>query len=719
MGCTRHAVCYIAEVMTENRAALTLIVTLGLVAGVPQGTLAQDVGLGYSNFGGPGMIDMPTAFSRPDAELAFNAVAFQNTRRFALSFQLTPRLSTTFRYSQLFDINVSGDPAAPDLFDFVFDRSFSLQYRFLDEGAFRPAVAIGMNDFLGTGFFEGEYLVASKSFGPRVEATGGLGWGRFGGVNSFDNPLGFLGSDWETRGARTTSPTGGEVETVEWFRGPAALFAGVAWQATDNLRLTAEYSSDDYIYEDGFSFDQRSPLNFGLSYRVTPSLTLNAQYLYGSEVAAGFNYALNPRNPPNGSGLEPAPLSVLNRDDRAASTWSTEPNDIRSATTAALDSQEIGLFGLRVEGDTAHVSVETETYLIPSQVVGRTMRALTYSMPPSVENFSVTLIENGIPVTEVTLARSDIEDLEFDLDGAWLSSTRSTIEDARETPIGAGLFPRFDWGLRPSLNYSLFDPDAPLRLGLGADLWADYEPVQGVIVSGAIRQNLLGNLDDAVRESTSVLPRVRSESNIYDKANLSIPHMTAAWYFRPGDNLFGRVTVGYLEPMFAGLSGEILWAPIENRLSIGFEVNEVIQRDFDQLFGLRDYQVTTGHVSAYYDIPSGYGLRLDAGRYLAGDWGATFTLDRSFDNGWRVAAFATLTDVPFETFGEGSFDKGIVVEIPLTFVSGLTDRRVTSVTIRPVLRDGGAHLKVDGRLYDIVRDSRGPALGVSWGRFWR
>jgi hypothetical protein len=171
--------------------------------------------------------------------------------------------------------------------------------------------------------------------------------------------------------------------------------------------------------------------------------------------------------------------------------------------------------------------------------------------------------------------------------------------------------------------------------------------------------------------------------------------------------------------MFAGISAEILWAPNDSRLAFGAELNQVVQRDFDQLFGLRDYEVTTGHASAYWDLESGYGFQLDAGRYLAGDWGATFTLDRTFDNGWRVAAFATLTDVPFEEFGEGSFDKGIILEIPVSFASGQPDQRVTPVTIRPILRDGGARLDIDGRLYDVVRDAQGPALGDAWGRFWR
>jgi hypothetical protein len=392
---------------------------------------------------------------------------------------------------------------------------------------------------------------------------------------------------------------------------------------------------------------------------------------------------------------------------------------IRRQTEAALASQDIALFGYSLNDSTARIAVETDTYSVHTQTVGRAMRALTHTMPSHVDTFAVTLIANGIAVTEVTLARSDIEELEFDIDGSWASYTRAEILDAPDTTVEPDLFPRLDWGLEPIIVYSLFDPDAPFRGGVGIDLRADWEPAPGIIFSGAIRKLLFGNIDNATRESDSALPRVRSESNIYDKADPSIPRLTGAWYFRPGVDLFGRVTFGYLESMFAGISGEVLWAPNESRLALGIEVNEAIQRDFDMLFGLRDYQVTTGHVSAYYDLPSGYGFQLDAGRYLAGDWGATFTFDRTFDNGWRVAAFATLTDVPFEDFGEGSFDKGIVLEIPLSWASGQPDQRVTPVTIRPILRDGGARLFVDGRLYDVVRDAQGPALGDSWGRFWR
>lgn len=97
----------------------------------------------------------------------------------------------------------------------------------------------------------------------------------------------------------------------------------------------------------------------------------------------------------------------------------------------------------------------------------------------------------------------------------------------------------------------------------------------------------------------------------------------------------------------------------------------------------------------------------------------TLTLDREFANGWKVGAFATLTDMPFETFGEGSFDKGIRIQIPFAWLTGGATRKSYGTTLRPLLRDGGARLEVEGRLYTTVRDYHASRLDDQWGRFWQ
>ncbi|MFL4472279.1 YjbH domain-containing protein [Tateyamaria armeniaca] len=239
-------------------------------------------------------------------------------------------------------------------------------------------------------------------------------------------------------------------------------------------------------------------------------------------------------------------------------------------------------------------------------------------------------------------------------------------------------------------------------------------------MDGLFRQPLDGNIDDATRQSNSVIQRVRSDSVLYaQESEFEINRLTAEYMWRPGDDMFARVTGGYLENMFAGVSGELLWYPIDSRLALGVEINYAKQRDFDMLFGLQDYDVITGHASAYYDFGNGFITQIDVGRYLAGDWGATFSLDREFNNGFRIGGYFTLTDVSFDDFGEGSFDKGIRFTVPVSWLTGRPSRSVYSETIQPVLRDGGARLNVANRLYGVTREYRAQGLSDGWGRFYR
>ena len=250
-----------------------------------------------------------------------------------------------------------------------------------------------------------------------------------------------------------------------------------------------------------------------------------------------------------------------------------------------------------------------------------------------------------------------------------------------------------------------------------------YEISPNLILSGAFAQKAGGNLDQARASNTvASVQRVRSEATKYNDNDTPVMEsMTLAWYQHPARNIYTRLSGGYLERMFGGMSGEVLWRPIDSKLALGAELNYVAQRNTDQRLGFDeyDYRVLTGHVSAYYEFGEGYLAQLDAGRYLAGDIGATFTLAREFDSGWRIGAFATLTDMSAEDFGEGSFDKGINLTIPLNWLTGYSSRKVYSTTIRPVTRDGGARLAVNGRLNALVRDYHTKRMDAQWERVLR
>ena len=551
-----------------------------------------------------------------------------------------------------------------------------------------------------------------------------------------------LSDRFETRPPRATG-SGGTVRSAVFFRGDAALFGGVEWQASDKLKLTAEYSSDAYPVETPTAFRRKTQLNFGATYKIRPGMDLSLRYLYGSELGLQLTAALNPKTPPNGAGREPAPPPVLARTSLAQLSW---PRDSRSmdagsrdaapddadqgaalraghvgALAGALAAQGIRLHGFALAGSVARVEIENLTYPQEAQAVGRTARVLSRRLPMRIDTFVIVVLAAGLPVSELRIRRGDMETLEHALDGSWQSFARARITAAAAgTRPLPGRYPRFEWKLKPYLTPSLFDPDNPLRADIGAQLDARFEPAPGWELSGSLRKKVIGNLDTSTRVSNSVLAHVRSDFNLYDQeGDPALTHLTAAWYFKPGHDLYGRVSLGYLEPMYGGLSSELLWARNDSPLAFGIELNYVRQRDFDQLFGFQSYEVATGHVSAYWDMGRGVHAQVDAGRYLAGDWGATFALDREFDNGWKVGAFATLTDVPFATFGEGSFDKGLRITIPISWLTGEPNKTGYSATIRPLTRDGGARLNVGGRLYERIRPLQEPALQDGWGRFWR
>ncbi|SIT81530.1 Exopolysaccharide biosynthesis protein YbjH [Yoonia rosea] len=681
---------------------------------------AEDWRSGYSLYGTPGLIEMPSAFVRPDAEIGMTLGGFENQQRVSFNFQVTPRFSGTFRYSRLAEW---GGPGTGDLYD----RSFDLHYQALTEGSLRPAVTVGLRDFMGTGVYSGEYLVASKTLSPRLRATLGLGWGRLATEGGFDNPLGVLSDAFDARPALDFG-FGGKPSFDQFFRGDAAFFGGAEWQLSDDWVATVEYASDGYARETSLGIVEReTPVNFGLSYAPNADYILSAYALGGSDIGFSATLIIDPKDRVARSGSEPAPVPVAVRGRTVPVSQSERV--ARDVTATALLAEGIVLQGLDIYGRTARVRFENERYRAEAQALGRVARVLTRTMPLSVENFVLEPTRAGLPLSAITIRRSDMEAIENRPNAAAQILDRATVTEAGAgTPpsVVASQASAIAWGLSPYYAVQLFDGSNPLRgeYGLQADL--RYALLPNLTLAGTARYRMSENRSDA-RVSESTLQPVRRNVGLYGEAGeIGIEDLALHWYARPGRALYSRVSVGYLEKMFAGASTELLWKPVDSRVALGAEINYVVQRDYDLGFGAQDfpeldgvYDVVTGHASVYYDFENDFHGRIDVGRYLAGDWGATFALDREFANGWRVGAYATLTDVPFEDFGEGSFDKGVQLTIPLDWAIGTATRDQVDVRLSSLSRDGGARLNVDGRLYETVRGGHVVALQDSWGRFWR
>ena len=325
----------------------------------------------------------------------------------------------------------------------------------------------------------------------------------------------------------------------------------------------------------------------------------------------------------------------------------------------------------------------------------------------------------------MAVERSALEDQIGRPDATWSSWVAAQVSDAappRWSEVDGALekFPRFAWSVNPAVPLHLFDPDQPVYADLSVDLGGSLELLPGLSVTGSVRKRIIGDLDEIKRGSDSVLPRVRSDIARYlQEGDPGLSRLSVDYVTKLDEALYGRLSAGYFEPMFGGVGGEILWKPAHQDWGIGADINWVRQRDFDQRLGFRDYDVITGHASFYWDTGFyGLAMQVDAGRYLAKDWGGTFTLKRRFSNGWEIGGFFTLTDVPFDDFGEGSFDKGIFISIPLNWFAPVETRGTYSTVIRPLTRDGGQRVREPSPLYPRVADMDRGGLRTTWRSFW-
>ncbi len=678
-------------------------------------------------YGSAGLIDMPSSEMLADGTYAVGYSWFGGQSRYNITFQALPWLSASFRYNGIRNLNLFG-------FDTYYDRGFDVRARLWREGRYRPEVTMGLQDFAGTGVYAAEYFVATKRFqtpalsrrsGPgTLKVSAGLGWGRLGSYGAIGNIGG-------KRPTFVGGSTGGELSYDQWFRGDFAPFGGIEWQPNERLSLKAEYSSDAYVTETQVSdvFERKSALNFGLEYQYSDRTRLGAYYLYGSEIGFSAQFQLNPRQP-IAPVVVPAAQPVVPRSIWAKTQahwgqgWSQSQSQktiYRDQVAEQLKKDGLILEAIDLQGTVAEVRFRNPRYRSTTQAMGRVARVMANYLPASVETLRVTPVQGGIGVSTLEVRRSDLEALEFDPEAsaalvavAGLSEARPLAQDALHSDE---LYPAFSFSTGPYTRPSYFDPSRPFRIDVGVDLKASYAPAPGWILAGTLRQRLAGNTAQG-RASNSVLPHVRTDISSYAQYGTTLENLFVGRTWKPGQNLYARANIGLFETMFGGVSGEVLWKPVNSRLALGVEGNYVIQRDYDQRFSFRDYKTFTGHASAYYEMGNNYILQLDAGRYLAGDYGGTVSIDRVFNNGWKVGGFFTLTNVSAADFGEGSFDKGFRFTMPLDWMLGKPSRRGFGLTIRPTQRDGGQRVAVPGRLYGGIRASHRASLQDQAARFW-
>ena len=395
----------------------------------------------------------------------------------------------------------------------------------------------------------------------------------------------------------------------------------------------------------------------------------------------------------------------------------------REAVVARMNEQ-LRVHGVVLEtlelGDRSAVASLTNlNFLYFSRNFGEAARVVANNLPAPIEEITIAFLNAGMETLRITFLRGDLEQtaaLFVSVEEFWMRAAVGPGEPWQPGDEVRWRYPRLDLAISPQLRQHIGGPSRVYLYQAWLSLTASIDVARGLNVFGEVGKNLYHNFDRIRLVSDSRLPHVRSEiKNYLQQGADNLVRLQATYLFKPAHDLYGRLSAGILEEMYGGVSGEILYRPFDSRLALGTELSWVKQRAFDQRLMFRDYTVVTGHVSLYYEAPyKNVLLWAHAGRCLAADRGVTFDISRRFESGVRVGAWTTFTNVTAAQFGDGSFDKGFFITIPLELFLTRSSSSTGAFAFRPLTRDGGQRLVLSNRLYDMTADASFGGVMRSW-----
>lgn len=659
-----------------------------------------------SNWGVVGLMQNPSARMRQAGSLGLNYQRAWPYSRINVMLQPLDWLEAGFRYT-----DVANRRYGPESFSgsqSLKDKSFEVKARLWKESAYLPQVAVGVRDLGGTGLFGSEYLVASKRWG-RIDYSLGMAWGYMGGRQDLPNPLSSLSGRFDER--QNEVGLGGTVSTQAFFRGRTALFGGVEYQSPWGPVFKLEYEGNHYQREpQGNNLLQKNPINMGLVYRVMPGLDLSVGRERGTTWTVGLTmYTDLSRLSMPKLADQPTPAVSLQRPTTPP-RWDKTRQDIQKLTQWRVEQ-------IQQQGDQLVLDVTQSNTPYHTPRVDKAMAVLHRDAPPEVSQIELRHRALGDVLVVDRVSRD-----------AWVqpygqparstepaTALRHSYPDAYSLPAlpkpdghlpeserladsTGGLLanPSELYSLTPGvhLRHHLGGPDGFVLYQLSLKLNGKVNLPAGVQLQGSLNAGVVNNYDRFKNSGSSELPRVRTYLREYaTQSRVTLPSLYLGRTARLATNWSSAVYAGYLEEMFAGVGGEVLYRRPGSRWAAGVDLNQVRQREFSQNLALRDYQAKTGHASLYWQTPwHDINMVLSAGQYLAQDRGVTLGVSRTFRNGVTMGAFATKTNVSAAQFGEGSFNKGVYWSIPLDAMMPSSSRQVATFHWVPLTRDGGAML---------------------------
>jgi hypothetical protein len=601
--------------------------------------------------------------------------------RLALNLGVLPRVEFNLRYTEIDDIPTD---LSSDFGDYK-DKAFDVKLQLLKESRRFPAVAVGLQDFHGTRLFPAQYLAINRQIYP-LDFT--LGFGR----------------------ERLKGPA----ELPFWDE--VGLFGGIEWAINDRLSAALEYSPVEYEKDSPIirttSHGVASPWNFGLKFKATPGFALGLSYQRGETLALSGHLTFCMGKPILPKRPDPPSWKFLIRHPRH------RPENGTPVTDAAREIRNTGNFSnvsvWTTEGQ-IHGSVQNNGYLSNTMAVGRVMRILLGYADQDTRRLTVHLSRRGIDVLSVTVGAGHLRNYlsgklsrEFFKDliqaraaGTSASKTDTTAEATDATPFLA------DYGIKPNIETFFDQTDADLKTRWSLEPYATLQTWKGSAWTARINFPVYSDISPVeLLEEIPADEMFRSDAWKYAESATNLEQLMVDQVIKFSNRVYGRVSFGYLERMYAGAGAEFLIHAGDGRFALGLSGDRVRKREPETLFELQELDSHTllGNIFYYYS-PLNITLQTQAGRFLAGDRGLRFVFSRRYDTGARVGFWYSLTDTDdLSGFNKNYHDKGIYIQLPVEMFTDRPSRKLLDYRMSPWTRDVGATVIHFQSLYGFGAD---------------
>jgi len=655
-----------------------------------------------------GYFAMPSARMGHEGEIGIGYSHVPPYRNYNLRCQLLERLEISGNY-RIFD-GVDDPVLSPLGFGDFSDKGANFKFSLFspEDSQYKlPGVAFGFEDFLGTRSFRSQYLVFTQVFiDYDFELSLGYGTDRirglFGGFNIFP-------------------------------------FRKSCWKYLQQLSLTAEYDATAYRSHKREPHPKgrvkKSPINYGLKYRLWDCLDFSLSYIRGDALAfsASGYYDWG-----HTKGFLPKiddPLPYL-------APANTEPLGLRRPEEAlvadlifAFEKQGFDIWDIYLSYNECNqkvlrIKTLNDTYRLEQQVRCRLNNILAALTPSDIAEVIVVIDAEGFPIQEYHYNMEFVRN--------YAAKEIGATELKILTPLTEVTYPDpytsnhlfgckrecMNFELSPKTHTLFGSSTGKFKYTLGVHaafngyLWND---IYYSMVFGWTFITNFGKFQNFDRLNPSQLINVRTDSLSYfvqKTVTLDEAYLQKNWNL--GQSFYAKIAAGYFEEAYGGAAAEILFYPLHSPWAIGLEAAVLKKRNYRglgftnkirKLVGFHPtYQKFLGSqyfLNIYYDLACArLDFKVTIGKFLANDWGVRNEISHYFPSGLRLTLWYTLTNGHDKINNQTYYDKGVGFSMPFDVFYTCSQRTRWNYGMSAWLRDVGVQGLTGLQLYELINDQR-------------